>query len=152
MSERTRSDEARSEAGDDVRGSWVVGVAIATAVVTACGVGVAWELARSSGPVGEAGRWGQAPDGLQAIEMSLLPRARPREGSAPPVASHAARASEPRARMAGAREQLQSYGWSDRERGLVHIPLDRAKELLLRREASERDAELAPVRGEEGTP
>jgi hypothetical protein len=54
--------------------------------------------------------------------------------------------------MAGARERLDSYGWSDRERGLVHIPLDRAKQLLLRREASERDAELAPVRGEEGKP
>ena len=54
--------------------------------------------------------------------------------------------------MAGARERLDSYGWSDRERGLVHIPLERAKELMLRREASERDAELAPVRGVEGKP
>jgi hypothetical protein len=149
MSEKTRSTEVRPEAGDGVSGRWVVGVAFAIAVVTACGVGVAWELARSSGPSGEAGRWGQAPDGLQAIEMSLLPRAPMRESSAPAPA-HAAR--EPAARMAGARERLDSYGWSDREHGLVHIPLARAKELLLRRETSERDAELTPVRGEEGKP
>lgn len=33
--------------------------------------------------------------------------------------------------LATAHEQLESYGWVDRRAGLAHIPIDRAKELLL---------------------
>lgn len=33
--------------------------------------------------------------------------------------------------LTSAHEQLESYGWADRRAGLAHIPIERAKELLL---------------------
>jgi hypothetical protein len=42
------------------------------------------------------------------------------------------------------KEQLASYGWVDREKGVVRIPIDRAMDLLVERGL--------PVRGEEERP
>jgi hypothetical protein len=45
-----------------------------------------------------------------------------------------------RARAAEA-EHLSSYGWIDRPTGVVHVPIERAMELLLERGLSVRSAE-----------
>lgn len=44
-------------------------------------------------------------------------------------------------------QRLQSYGWVDRRAGLVHIPIDRAMQLLLARGLPAR-----PMQSETGTP
>jgi hypothetical protein len=36
-----------------------------------------------------------------------------------------------------AEKRLNSYGWIDQSRGLVHIPIDRAMDLIVKREQSE---------------
>ena len=36
-------------------------------------------------------------------------------------------------RRLAARAQLQTYGWVDRQAGIAHIPIDKAKQLLLAR-------------------
>jgi hypothetical protein len=124
---------------DGIRGAWVVGVAIATLGVMACGVGVAWEIARSAGSSERASRWGEVPEDIQAIEMSLLPPA----GSARPggkvaetnsAARQPSRFSEQRRSDASALARLSQYGWSDPARRTLHIPLARAMELYLQRE------------------
>jgi hypothetical protein len=37
------------------------------------------------------------------------------------------------ARSAAARERLESVGWVDRERGVVHVPIEQAMEIIARR-------------------
>ncbi len=37
------------------------------------------------------------------------------------------------ARNAEARKRLESAGWVDRERGVVHVPIDQAMEIIARR-------------------
>ncbi len=44
-------------------------------------------------------------------------------------------------------ERLNSYGWVDRENGVVHIPLERAMQLLVERELPARADGPAPVFG-----
>ena len=44
----------------------------------------------------------------------------------------------------GQNDRLDSYGWVDKEAGVVHIPIDRAMELTLQHGL--------PVRAEAGTP
>lgn len=128
---------------DGVRGRVVIVVAIATALVTACSVAVAWTIARSP-RVERAARWGAPRADVQAIEMSLLPRldaVRDRR-IAPADAS-----AEPRRVDREAERRLSSYGHSDRGRGTVHIPLARAKQLYLEREnARAQPRELPPAR------
>ena len=34
-------------------------------------------------------------------------------------------------------EQLQSYGWVDKQQGIVHLPIERAKELMAQRTAAQ---------------
>jgi hypothetical protein len=58
-------------------------------------------------------RFGRPPDDLNAVEMGLFP-----QGGAP----------EPSAAMA---RRLLEYGWTDRELGIVRIPIDRAALLYL---------------------
>jgi hypothetical protein len=125
--------------GDGVRGAWVTSVAIATLVVTACGVAVAWELARSAGSTPLAARFDEAPEDIQTIELSLLARSGRKRAGKPgitPSQRPPAMFSEQQRADAAARKQLSSYGWSDRARGTVHIPLERALELYLQREGS----------------
>jgi hypothetical protein len=125
--------------GDGVRGSWVTSVALATAVVTACGVAVAWELARSAGTTPRSARFDESPEDIQTIELSLLTRSG-QKGVGQPVEAPAQRPpamfSEQQRVDAAARTQLSTYGWSDRARGTVHIPLERAFELYLQREGA----------------
>lgn len=40
---------------------------------------------------------------------------------------------------AKAAERLTSYGWIDKEKGIVHIPVERATELILGERAAEED-------------
>jgi len=45
-------------------------------------------------------------------------------------------------------EHLRAYGWIDRERGIVHLPIDRATELFLKgRRATGPEAGAAPQGG-----
>jgi hypothetical protein len=124
---------------DGVHGSVVVVVAVAFVAVVACSVWVAWTIAAS--PAGEerAGRWGAPNADVQAIEMSLLPRS---DQASERRAAPADASSEPRRGEREARQRLSSYGYSNRSRGTLHIPLARAKELYLERErarAAERE-------------
>jgi hypothetical protein len=41
---------------------------------------------------------------------------------------------------AAAEQRLHSYGWVDRQAGVVHIPIERAMELIVRRDAARRAA------------
>jgi hypothetical protein len=47
-------------------------------------------------------------------------------------------------------ERLSSYGWVDRERRIVHIPIERAKQLYLSRQHAGRAGETLPVSQREG--
>lgn len=129
---------------DGVRGHIVIVVAIASTVVMACSVGVAWTIAQSPGGEERAGRWGAPRADVQAIEMSLLPRldATVDQRTAPADAS-----SEPRRGQREAERRLTGYGYSDRRRGTVHIPLARAKQLYLERERARSQPERRPAAG-----
>ena len=129
---------------DGVHGRLVVVVAIASAVVMACSVGVAWTIAQSPRGEERAGRWGAPKADVQAIEMSLLPRldAALDRRTAPADAT-----SEPRRNEREAERRLTSYGYNDRQRGTVHIPLARAKQLYLERERARSQPEQRPAAG-----
>jgi hypothetical protein len=114
-----------------VRGHAVIVVAFASVVVMACSVWVAWTIAESPAGEDQAGRWGAPNADVQAIEMSLLPRS---DSAGEQRSAPADAATEPRRSQSEARQRLSSYGHSDRRRGTVHIPLDRAKQLYLERE------------------
>ena len=47
-------------------------------------------------------------------------------------------------------ERLSSYGWVDRERRIVHIPIERAKQLYLSRQHTGKAGETVPVSQREG--
>ena len=49
-------------------------------------------------------------------------------------------------------DKLSSYGWIDREQGVVRIPVDRAIEILAERGLPEPKGPLQPARKEERTP
>jgi hypothetical protein len=40
---------------------------------------------------------------------------------------------------------LTSYGWVDRDRGIVHVPIDRAMDLWIERSKAYQDAEFSPI-------
>jgi hypothetical protein len=132
---------ARSPAPDGVRGHAVVVVAVASVVVMACSVWVAWTIAESPAGEDQAGRWGAPNADVQAIEMSLLPRS---DAAVDRRAAAADASNEPRRDAREAKRRLSSYGHSDRSRGTVHIPLERAKQLYLERERAR--ASSAPRR------
>ena len=47
-------------------------------------------------------------------------------------------------------ERLHSYGWVDRERRIVHIPIERAKQLYLARQHSAKAGDTLPVSQRQG--
>lgn len=49
-------------------------------------------------------------------------------------------AGELQRREALARRRLESYGWVDRERGIIHIPIERAMELYTQRQGEQSEA------------
>lgn len=143
----------------------VLWVASSTLLVIALGVGVAWELMRTHARVPSAtriaGRFDAPPADMNAIEMGLLSSgvpswndqsatraARPERGGetaltfalrdprAAAASRHLDDASDPSLGQAAPARRLSSYGWSDRERRRVHIPIARAVELYLARESA----------------
>lgn len=139
-----------------VNGRVVLLVALGTVAVMGLGVAVAWELERTgvrdAERTGAAGRFDSPPADLNGIEMSLLApelptRERPAESRGPTAQTYALR-DRRKATSATAtgseRERLQSYGWNDRERRTVHIPLARAIELYLAREGEGGRAQATP--------
>jgi hypothetical protein len=146
-------------------------------------VTLAWELERwGAEPSGAASasqltaRFGAPPAELSEVEMSLLTpgtlqsngtRSSEAEslshGEAPRASrdmlTHAAGSDEtglaPSARHQRADQRLRSYGWSDRARGTVFIPIARAIELYLANEsARQHSTKPSPVSGTgpKGTP
>jgi hypothetical protein len=97
----------------------IVLVAVLGVVATAIGVWLAWQLQglteRGIGaPVGfVAARQGSPPDDVNAIEMDMFRQRADAE------------------RRSGLPARLRDYGWSDRQRGTVHIPLHQAMLLYL---------------------
>lgn len=130
-----------------VRGGLVLIVAFGTALMMGLGVALAWEIQRvsvSSSPAPLAGRFGAPPAQLDAIEMSLFARGEPPRGGdterrAPPSVNEGTDA------VSAAREHLGAYGWSDREHGRVFIPIARAMQLYLARQARDAAPGTAPV-------
>lgn len=110
---------------DRVDARVIVIVAVCTVAVIALGVLFARQVRDSVPDVTQAalqsGRWGRPPEEVNAAELTLFSRIRPE----PPEVG--ARPAE--ARPAAPREH--AYAWSDRERGLVRVPLNVAKELYL---------------------
>ena len=133
---------------DGVSGAVVIVVALAAALVMAMGVVVAWQLAsndtRAPGAA-PSGRFGAPPSEMSGIEMSLLVPARGNDEDGTATSRDAAR-MPPRARASNAEAArwLHGYGWVDRARGRVHIPIARAMELYVARQA-----DAAPAAGPE---
>lgn len=123
--------EAILPGADGVRGGVVIVVAVASVVVMACSVWVAWTIAESPAGEDQAGRWGAPNADVHAIEMSLLPRS---DAAVDRRTVPADASSEPWRNEREAKRRLSSYGYIDRRRGTVHIPLERAKQLYLERE------------------
>lgn len=146
-----------------VHGRVVLVVALATAAVMALGVLLAWELQAGARVTGTStARFGSPPSDRNGIEMALFERHRDGNSTrgarepAPRQVAPAERAlvagssphGEPE-RELGARgpagadrsvsdaaHRLQSYGWNDRARGRVFIPITRAIDLIVEREGS----------------
>ena len=115
---------------DDVSSGVIIVVVLAAIVVMACSVWVAWTIANTRPHDDRAGRWGAPSADVQAIEMSLLPRA---DADRDRREAREDAASAPRRDLETARRHLSSYGYTDREHGTLHIPLARAKQLYLER-------------------
>ena len=124
---------------DGVSGGVVLVVALAAALVMAMGVMVAWQLAsydRHAPGAAPSGRFGAPPSEMNGIEMSLLVPARGNDEDGRATTRDAAQ-MPPRARPSNAEAArwLHGYGWVDRARGRVHIPIARAMELYVARQA-----------------
>lgn len=111
----------------------ILTVVVVSIAVTAVGVGVAWALHEPKPSV--AGREDTAV---------MKPQVVPAEVNAMETTFFNERVNVPPPRWGGAKA-LESYGWVDRDRGLVHIPINRAIELWLERRA-------AGPQPQEGTP
>lgn len=129
---------------DQVNPRVIVIVAALAVVATAAGTWGAWLLQKQgeraigvSASESVVARWGHPPEEQNAIEMSLFGR------SSHPVRETEAHGPPPGAAGSAPTERLGSYGWSDRAKGTVHIPIDRAMLLYL--------AKAAQARGASGT-
>jgi len=103
---------------DRVEPRFVIGVASASAAITGLCCGIAWLVLSSSSSSRALGAFHQTraarpPTEINQIEADLI------RGKAPP----------PDASIA--RRRLRSFGWSEREQGIIHVPLDRAFDLYL---------------------
>jgi len=97
----------------NVRGVMVGGVAVAVAVGIAIGIGSAFLLVRGDGGMSRV-----LPPHIAAVP-----------------ALQAAPAQDMAAYRAEKSRQLHEYAWVDRERGIVRIPIERALELAVQRQA-----------------
>jgi hypothetical protein len=113
-------------------------VAAATIAITLFGVAVAGailKLRASPETRPEAARARSRIDEVNGMEMGLYARARASDRRVPAVA------------------RLNSYGWVDRNAGVVHIPIEIAFELYLAREPGQGPhSQLDPERHRGGTP
>lgn len=118
------------------------------AIVIIAAVGVLITVAASAVPAWILERrslfWLDAP-----VRASNLP-VTPREIGLPDQTLLESQATESRSREKQ-RQRLERYGWIDRERGLVHIPIERAMTLLVAEQAAATSgAERAPTDDEGG--
>lgn len=128
----------------------IVIVAALGTLVTAAGVWGAWQLQKQterslgvSASESIVARWGHPPEEQNGVEMSLFGS---RSG---PIREAKEHAPAPPSRAHGAEQRLHAYGWSDRARGTVHIPIDRA--LLLYVARAENAPHQAPAGGPGGS-
>jgi hypothetical protein len=119
---------------DVVPGRAIAAVIAAAMVATAVGVAIAWGLADCGRGAGSGVAEPGAPDRAPA-----RPARMPSEVSAVETTLFDERAQGLEDRAA-AEAWLSSYGWVDRERGIVHIPIDAAIDLYLRRRAASGEA------------
>jgi hypothetical protein len=122
-----------TQEADHVSGRMVTIVAMVTIGVFAVGIAVAWWILTAIG----APRQPALPDPKQPIakEINATDRWLFREPYG----------------VAGQRtetQRLDSYGWVDRERGIIHIPITRAMELYLDRQADTTPAHVQPPPGQ----
>jgi hypothetical protein len=105
---------------DRVERRFVVGVALVTLSITALACLVAWAVMRTAASQASL-------TGVHRIRAQL-PHA-PANDLATDLFADEQSASENQQKQASAR--LHSFGWSQPEHGLVHVPIDRAFELYL---------------------
>lgn len=94
---------------------WMIGLIIVIAVAIGVAAAMAGLLSEQNGIL-------KPP--LPAFDVRSIP-------SEPPV--DADLQEELRELRASQRSRLNSYGWIDRDRGIVHIPIEEATQLLLQR-------------------
>jgi hypothetical protein len=104
----------------------IVAALIAALIATALGTAIAWRLADCSGPAhdrsaGAAHPHNRVPPEVSAVETTQF--------------EERAQGLEDRR---AAEAWLSSFGWVDRERRIVHIPIESAIDLYLRRHGGER--------------
>jgi hypothetical protein len=126
---------------------------LAVSILTLAVGGILTVVVRASVPVSPAGSV-TLPITAQVLPSPALERPAARALRAPePHVAYATGLFERHARPVPTREppeRLSSYGWVDRERRIVHIPIDRAKQLYLARQRAGRASETLPVSQREG--
>jgi hypothetical protein len=132
-----------AQESDTLNGRAIVSIALLTLAVAAIGVLVAWQLVVTTRrpieamPGFQARRAGPPPAELNGVEMTPFPNA----GIGRLGSSDAPMGDRPP-------PLTERYGWTDQSRGLVYIPVERAKELYLSgRVRSARAAPQPPERG-----
>ncbi|MBL6458731.1 hypothetical protein JMJ55_25685 [Belnapia sp. T6] len=116
MAPETPLEEQRQTADLDTR--WIVIVAAGTLLLVGATLGLVWLFERVAGV-----------HGAEVIPPAAF--APPRLQSDP--------AGDFRAYQAEQRARLEAYGWADRERGLVRIPIERAMGMIATRGAGAYD-------------
>ncbi len=90
--------------------STVVVLSVITLSVGVVFASLAYLRGHVGADAGRAGAWRHVPSQVSSIELHLFGREQ---------------------NVLGDSAQLEHYGWVDRERGLVHLPIDVAMELYL---------------------
>ena len=126
---------------------------LAVSIVTLLVSGILTVAVRWSVPMPQAAS--VPPPLAQTLQPPPLEGALPRPVATPdPLAASASGMFERHAAPVPTREppeRLSSYGWVDRERRIVHIPMERAKQLYLSRQhAPGKGSETLPVSQREG--
>lgn len=106
---------------DELPGNRLTAIGVSVLIVSAMFSLVAWGVLRCNATPQPPDRDQIPPDEVNQIELTLF-RDLPDYGA------------DRRIRQAW----LETYGWVERERGIIHIPIERAIELYLERNSEER--------------
>jgi hypothetical protein len=103
---------------DRIHARWIVMIAITTLVVFAIGIFTAWTILQARQIRLLGGRHPAPPAPIDRDEVGIVDQK-------PFDTRFTVDEQE------GQRRRLESYGWVDRERGIVHQPIERAMEQIV---------------------